>query len=156
MLIVEWRRWTINNLKSSWLTYLDRTPEHWPDSSSPSLSRQTALVQVSSSGLWVRDRYPASDWSLAHNSGFSLVNDTLSDCLWWMQITLLGRKLRGHRRWHPASNVDSYPAITADFVSHYHNHIEFWQSSSDKLEVITALTETGIYNIYNIWKTRSK
>ena len=140
MLIVEWGRWTINNLKSSWLTYLDRTHscQLWPDSSSLSSDRLGASEQLKALRSVIDIlrlighllTTLASHWSM-----------TFWLSVWWMQITLLGRKLRGHRRWHPASNVDSYPAITADFVSHYHNHIEFWLSSSYKWEVITALTD---------------
>ena len=80
---------------------------------------------------------------IGHNTGLSLVNDIMSR-LSLMQIIL--EEAPGTQEVASASDVDSYPAITADFVSepqpplsHYHNHIEFWQSSSDKLEVITLL-----------------
>ena len=64
---------------------------------------------------------------IGHNTGLSLVNDIMSRL---MQIIL--EEAPGTQEVASASDVDSYPAITADFVSepppplsHYHNHIEF-------------------------------
>ena len=66
---------------------------------------------------------------IGHNTGLSLVNDIMSR-LSLMQIIL--EEAPGTQEVASASDVDSYPAITADFVSepppplsHYHNHIEF-------------------------------
>ena len=62
------RRWTINNLKSSWLTYLDRAPEEWPDSSHPPLPSSDRLgasekLRAKPGSRLECDRSPASDWS---------------------------------------------------------------------------------------------